>query len=158
MSAFATKSSVSPEKTRAEIERLVMRHGATRFASGWETGEAATVLFVVRGRAVRFTLPMPDPNARSFTHVRPGSWQRTTEKQRAARHEQAVRSAWRALMLVIKAKLEAVASNITTFEQEFLAHIVLASGDTVGDRIIPALDDYTRVVGVLALPPAGGGS
>jgi hypothetical protein len=47
---------------------------------------------------------------------------------------------WRALALVIKAKLEAVAAGITTVEQEFLAHIVLPDGHTtVGTWMAPQL-------------------
>lgn len=46
--------------------------------------------------------------------------------------EQATRQRWRALHLVVKAKLEAVESGITVFDDEFLAHIVLPDGGTVG--------------------------
>lgn len=51
--------------------------------------------------------------------------------------EKACRQRWRALALCIKAKLEAVECGITTFESEFLAHIVLPSGETMADRALP---------------------
>lgn len=38
--AFAEGTTVSPEKTRGEIESLVRRHGATEFSSGWNAGQA----------------------------------------------------------------------------------------------------------------------
>lgn len=38
-----------------------------------------------------------------------------------------------ALALVIKAKLEAIESDISTFDDEFLAHIVMPDGKTVGE-------------------------
>jgi len=41
------------------------------------------------------------------------------------------RRRWLALLLVIKAKLEAVESGIITFEEEFLAHVVMPDGRTV---------------------------
>jgi hypothetical protein len=41
--------------------------------------------------------------------------------------------------MVIKAKLEAVASGITTFDEEFLAHVVLETGETVAEQMIPKL-------------------
>jgi hypothetical protein len=53
--------------------------------------------------------------------------------------EQACRQRWRALALVIKAKLEAVESGITCFEDEFLAHIILPSGQQVGEWLRPQL-------------------
>jgi len=42
--------------------------------------------------------------------------------------------------LVIKAKLEAVEARITVFEDEFLAHIVLANGETAGEYMIPQIE------------------
>lgn len=44
------------------------------------------------------------------------------------------RRRWRALLLGIKAKLEYVQSGIATFDEEFLAHIVI-DDRTVFDRI-----------------------
>lgn len=52
---------------------------------------------------------------------------------------QAERQRWRALFLVIKAKLESVESRIATFEEEFLAHIVLPDDRTVADHIVPRI-------------------
>jgi hypothetical protein len=52
---------------------------------------------------------------------------------------QACRQRWRALALVIKAKLEAVESGITTFEDEFLAHIVMPDGKRVADHVKPTI-------------------
>ena len=45
----------------------------------------------------------------------------------------------RALLLVLKAKLEAVASGVALFEDEFLANIVLPSGALVASEIRPRL-------------------
>lgn len=55
--------------------------------------------------------------------------------------QQAGRQRWRALSLAIKAKLEAVASGITSFEEEFLAHVVMPNGKTLGSTIIPQIAD-----------------
>lgn len=44
-------------------------------------------------------------------------------------------------MLIIRAKLEAVESRITTFESEFLANLVLPEGGTVGDWLAPQIDE-----------------
>ena len=54
--------------------------------------------------------------------------------------EQAQRQRWRALLLVIKAKLEAIEAGIATFEDEFLAYTMLPSGETVGEWVSPQLD------------------
>lgn len=51
---------------------------------------------------------------------------------------QACRQKWRALNIVVKAKLEAVESGIAMFE-EFLAYIVLPNGLTVKDVVVPEI-------------------
>lgn len=43
------------------------------------------------------------------------------------------------MALVIKAKLEAVEAGIAAFEEEFLAHIVLPNGSTVGQFMMPQI-------------------
>jgi hypothetical protein len=58
--------------------------------------------------------------------------------------EQACRQRWRALALVVKAKLEAVECGISTFEEEFLAWMMLPDGSTVGDRMLPQLETAYR--------------
>ena len=53
--------------------------------------------------------------------------------------EQVSRQRARALLLVLKAKLEAVASGVSIFEDEFLANIVLPDGKLVLQHIRPKL-------------------
>lgn len=138
MSRYAENTSVSSDKSRTEIERILRRYGAEQFAYGWQS-DGAMIAFVAHDRQIRFSLPLPDKNADEFkrTPVR-RNW-RDPEQVEAA-YEQAIRQRWRALALVIKAKLEAVEAGITTFEDEFLAHTALPSGETVGQWIGPQLE------------------
>ena len=55
--------------------------------------------------------------------------------------EQACRQHWGALLLIMRAKLEAVESGITTLESEFLANIVLPDRGTVGQWLAPQVDE-----------------
>jgi hypothetical protein len=137
MGTYAADTSVSVEKSRAEIERTLQRWGAEQFMYGWNK-EQAVVGFVMRGRQLRFLLSMPDRNAKEFTHT-PTRGTRRTDAQAYEAWEQACRQRWRALNLVIKAKLEAVESGIATFDNEFLAQLVLPNGQTVGDAVTPRL-------------------
>ncbi len=127
MSTYASKTDVTSDRSRGEIEKILARYGATHFAYMTEPG-AARIAFQAVGRQVRFTIPLPDPEAREFTHHSRGE---RTASAREAAYEQATRQKWRALALVVKAKLEAIESGIATFEQEFYAHTVLPSGRTV---------------------------
>jgi hypothetical protein len=136
MSRYAEGTAVSTEKSRAEIETTLTRYGATAFAYGWE-GARASIQFEAKGRRIRFDLPLPDPKAKKYE--RDGRNSVRSPEKRAAAWEQDCRQAWRALALVIKAKLEAVAAGITEFESEFLANIVLPDGSTVGQQVRPKI-------------------
>ncbi len=136
MSRYAATTDVSSARSKAEIEATVERYGATQFLSGWSNDGQAVIGFTMEGRQVRFLLSLPNPGEKEFTHHAKGP--RAPEAARKA-YEQAIRQKWRALALVIKAKLEAVDSGITVFENEFLANIVLPGGKLVGDLARPTI-------------------
>lgn len=150
---YAEKTGVSSDKSRAEIETVLRRYGASRFAYGWDDA-AAQLGFRIENRDVVFRLPMPNRNDKRFTHT-PGRRLLRSAEAQEAEYEQAVRQSWRALALVIKAKLEAVAAGITTVEQEFLAHIALPNGGTVGDWVRPQLAVVYESGKMPALLPGG---
>lgn len=138
---YAASTDVPADRSRAEIEKAVRRYGGRRFMYGWEEDgntPRAVVAFVIDERQVRFLLPMPNSQSREFTHT-PARKNLRSDAEREKAYEQAVRSRWRSLGLVIRAKLEAVAAGIVTFEDEFMAHLVLPEGDTVADRMRPVL-------------------
>lgn len=137
MTRYAQNTDVGSDRSRAEIERTLTRYGASAFAYAWKDNRA-TIAFEKDRRHVRFILPMPDRNSRDITHT-PSRGYRRSETEAEKAYEQAVKQRWRALALVIKAKLEAVESGITTFEDEFLAHTVIAGGATVGEWVQPQI-------------------
>lgn len=155
MARFAEGTDVSVEKSRAEIERLIIRYGATSTAFMNGPGRAM-ILFECQGRRVMFELPIPLQADKSFTHFKHSSGRllpRTADAAITA-WEQGCRQRWRALALVIKAKLEAVASGITSFEDEFLAHIVMPDGQTVATHIKPRIAAAYETGSMQALLPA----
>jgi len=152
---YAQDTSVPVEKSKAEIEKTLMRYGASEFASGWDR-DRAIIMFRCKDRAIRFVLPLPVKDDRRFA-MTPGGRRRRDEQQQYAAWEQACRQRWRALCLCIKAKLEAVAAGITSFEDEFLAHIVLPDGSTAGLWLRPQIEQAYKSgkmpTSILALPP-----
>lgn len=140
--AYASTTPVPVERTRAQIETLVSKYGAARFASGWESGKAM-VMFEMRGRRVRFVLQLPYANDDRVRYDARGGERSATAQKRM--YDQITRSMWRGLWLVIKAKLESVEANIATFEEEFLSHIVLpGTGETFGEWAQPHLEAAYR--------------
>jgi len=134
---YAAGTEVSPGRSREEIERTLIRYKASQFAYGWEETRAV-IGFVMRGRQIRFILPMPDRQSTQFTRTTTGRARTSTAA--TAEYEQAVKQRWRALALVVKAKLEAVETGIVTFDQEFGMHMVLPNGTVVADLVMPAVE------------------
>jgi hypothetical protein len=158
MPKYAAKTEVSANKSREEIERTLQRYGATGFIYGWQDS-SAIVGFTMNGKQIKFLLQMPDRNDKQFTEYQRGYSTYYREESAAAKlWEQATRQRWRALALCVKAKLEAVEAGISTFENEFLAHIVLADGQTVGDWIQPQLDTVYLTGKMPPLLPGMGGT
>jgi hypothetical protein len=142
---YAARTTVAPSATVAEIERTLKRYGAEAFAYGTEE-RRAVVGFKVGNRAVRFVLEFPAMGE----YARTPTGKARTDRQMKEQYEYAVRQRWRALLLVVKAKLEAVASGIVDFEREFLPYLVLADGSTVGDTVVPTLSEIASSGDVFA--------
>jgi len=151
MGKFAESTTVSVEKSRAEIEKLITRYGATSTAFMMAPGRAI-ICFEAKGRRIMFELKLPDL-ATEKRFQRDGRGAVLTMQKRSQRWEQACRQSWRALALVIKAKLEAVETGITSFEDEFLAHIVMPDGQTVATHIKPRIAEAYAGGQMLALMP-----
>jgi hypothetical protein len=115
MTEYASRTKVPADRTRLEIEALMRKRGADQFMSG-QDNDQAVLAFRLNGRHLRFTLPL----GKGLT-------------------EQRIRSRWRALLLVIKAKLEAIDIGILTVEDAFLADIVLPDRQTVAEVMRPQI-------------------
>lgn len=125
--AYAASTKVPISNTRAHIQTLVEKHGADSFAT-MERAGVAQIAFSLEGRNILFRCEIPDT-------------------------EQRARSRWRALFLVIKAKLESIDAGIETLEEAFLSHIVMPDGRTVYDHTKPAIaSQYGGDVDVPLLP------
>jgi hypothetical protein len=153
---FAEGTEVSVEKTRAEIEATLVKYGADKFFSGWER-ENAYIGFRKNLRFVKFMLPLPSASDKEFTRDPRHTWKQRSAEAAKKAYEAECRRRWRALLLAIKAKLEVVASGIASFDEEFLAHLVMPDNRPVADIIVHQLDGiYRGDTRSLALPAASG--
>lgn len=150
---YAATTTVSSTNSRAEIEHDLERFGATSFQYGWDSAsKRAVVAFTYAGRRIRLQMDLPPrdhPDVR-YTPVR--RTLRSADAQREA-YEQLVRARWRALALGIRAKLALVAEGITTFEEEFLAYVLMPGTDTtVAQYVAPHV---AQAYALEAAPPEG---
>lgn len=114
---FAQDTSVPVDRTQGEVKTRLRAAGADQIAV-YEAGDQSSVAFRIAGRFYRITLPM------------------ATNAKDAAQDE---RRAWRLMLLLMKAKLEAIREGATTIEREFLADMLLPDGSTVGEWAAPQL-------------------
>ena len=152
---YARNTTVSAMRTCNEIEETLERYGADGFAYATQ-GNLATVVFAMENRRIRFVLELPDPeDFRRTNHSPP---RERSDRAQQQTHEQACRQRGCALLLVIKAKLEAVTAGISTIETEFLANIVLPDNTTAGGWLLPQIDRAYRTGKMPPLLPAAGNS
>lgn len=139
--SYAEGTSVSPEKTRLDLDKLLQRHGADQRVTGVDDAIGAFCMFRIDGRHVRLRVPIPtleqcwpakgkEPRGWHMWHRDAG--QRQWVERRRDQYE---RERWRALLLLVKAKLEYVALGLSTIEREFLADVVLPNGRNVHDEL-----------------------
>jgi len=135
---YASHTGVPVDRSRNEIEQTLERYGADQFFYGRD-GQKMMIGFRVAGRMVRIKLPEPS--------------KKLTEQKQA----QETRQRWRVLLLVIKAKLEAVGSGISTIEDEFFANLMLPNGSTMSEWAAPQLAEAYESGKMPKLLPSGGG-
>lgn len=119
---FAQRTKVDSNRSKVEIESMLRKRGASSCLSGEHQGQFMLV-FEMRDRRLKFIMPL----------LTAGRGVAETKAKAENRRR------YRALLLVLKAKLEAVDSKIVEFESEFLAHIVFAGNETVGERMVPQM-------------------
>lgn len=132
MAEFARRTKVPAERTRFEIEELMRKRGADQFFTGGDANRAL-LAFRMNGRHLRFSLPLG-----------------------AKLSPQQHRARWRQLLLVIRAKLEAIDIGILTLEDAFLGETVLPDKQTVAEYMAPQIESAYRTGAMpLALPWLG---
>lgn len=136
MAAYATGTTVSTAKSRAEIEGNLQRFGCEGFMSG-QDGLRVVLAFKARGRQVMFRMNMPDPKDKSLRLTPTGKVRSNQSQEDAYRAEE--RRRWRALAMSIKAKLVSVEDGIETFEEAFMAHVVMPDGMTLSEHVTPRI-------------------
>lgn len=139
---FAEGTTVAPETSRAEIEKMLIRAGATSFAQGWSGGEAQLTCVLMK-RTLRFKVKLPVG----------AKWEREKRAEEAE-----ARRRWRGMVLIIKGKLEALTTGNYAFDEVFMNDIVLPNRQTVGEWLGPQIAEaYEGGPMPLALGPVEGG-
>lgn len=138
MGQFASNTAVSPEKTQNDIRETLRKYGAGRFGI-MEEDTKAHVMFEFNNLMIQLTVGLPDKS--EFMKTEAGRSRKKSAADEA--YKQAIRQRWRALLLAIKAKLEAIECGISTIEKEFMAFVIMPDGRSLGDHLIPKLKEIS---------------
>lgn len=116
---YAQDTEVPTYKSQEELKGLLRKAGAGQVLM-FDDLESKRILcgFTLGGRQFRIKASTERPNRRCA-------------------HEQLEREAWRAMVLIVKAKLEVVAMGNSTIEEEFMANLMLPSGETLAEHALP---------------------
>jgi hypothetical protein len=154
-SIFAAHTSVAVDKTKGELERLLVKHGAAQYGTAHDDANGfAVVYFALADRQIRLQIPIPKldawPGPKLDTWQQPPGtklpqgWGRWSESTRAqwvrGEWEQACRTRWRCMLLIVKAKLELIGMKLSTVDREFLPDITLPDGRSVYDWLKPGIE------------------
>lgn len=141
---FAQGTDVSILDTRIEIERILLRYGATGFMYAADDTQGV-IGFKVNGRYYRFDLPIPSPDADQFRKTDSGRPRPREAAQKA--YDDEVRRLWRSLTLYIKAVLEAADSGILELKDALVGQVVLPDGKLFGSYANKQIDEAIKVGG-----------
>jgi hypothetical protein len=136
-SRYAADTEVPVERSKTAIEGLLTQRGVEGYHTGWDQ-QRDIIEFVWKGKQIRFLLPRP----KRGNYLRKRDGYGRNERQVTAAMDQANRQRWRALYLVVRAKIEAVEAGLAIFEEEFLSFIVIPGANkTIGEILVPRLGE-----------------
>lgn len=126
---YAQDTKLPVEKSQADLRALFKKAGADQIAM-FEGSEKSSIAFALKGRMYRLTV---------------GGFKGPQDERRLRR----------LLVLLVKAKLEAVREGASTIEREFLSDTVLWGGQTVAEALTPQIEQHYRDGGPVQLQLMG---
>lgn len=108
---YAQDTKVPVTQSHNEIHKMLTAVGADQIGIMFSNGDGSIIVFRINDVMYRFSQPALD--------------------ERIKNKEQAERAAWRAMVLLVKAKKVAIEQGISTVEREFMADTVMPDGKTL---------------------------
>ena len=126
---YAAGTAVPVERSRAELDTLLGKHGATSRIIGMEDepGKPRAALVGFKLGPHSFKLRVPLGGIAGFEkHSTRAALTRTAARDRER---------WRLIILLVKAKLEAIRLGVSTPEREFMADLIVDDGRTLQEAL-----------------------
>ena len=146
---YARSTTVTTDRSKVEIESTLMRYGCESFGYMVKNNKAM-IAFEYEGRGYRVSLPLPNKDDQEFTQTETGRARKNKDAVYLA-YEQGCRSRWRALLILIKGKIEYLEITGMKFEQGFAGELLLPNGTTLNEFYMS--DVLKSIDGRKKMPP-----
>jgi len=123
---------IDPDKTAAEIARLLSMAGASGVLTEYEDGYVTALSFKMRvgEQDMGFKLPCDWKPVQQVLKE-----QKETNRRINTSREQAVRTAWRIVLVWVEAQLAIIETKMVTTQEVFLPYAVMKDGRTLAQRV-----------------------
>lgn len=138
-------TSVSVDKTVAEVQKILAQRGALEISMQYTGGVASGISFLIQTRYGERAFRFPINHAAVYT-VLTRQYHQGKIPPRYATEEQALRVAWRIAKDWLLAQLAVIESEMVTLDEIMMPYMLLGDGETVYERMVSQQ---------LALPPGG---
>jgi hypothetical protein len=131
---YTTK--IDPEQTISEIQRKLSAHGVSAMMTEYDGRQIAAVSFRmdVQGKQIAFRMPCNWRAVREVFHQQRITTAKMKHKDRDL-DNQAIRTAWRVVLVWVEAQLALVDINMVTIPQVFLPYAIMRNGQTLSEHV-----------------------
>jgi len=135
MALLNYSTTIDAEQTIGEIQKLLSDYGVTAMMTEYEGRQVSAVSFRLNmdGKDMSFKLPC---NWRAVRAVFDEQGIRSVRHKDKNLDNQAIRTAWRVILVWIKAQLALVEINMVTVPQVFLPYAITKDGRTLSEKIM----------------------
>jgi hypothetical protein len=146
---YASGTTVSEARTKAEIQYLLEKFGADQFGYATDRNSRMAELgFRYKGANFRFQLPLAGPDDEAIK-LTPTGRTRTHGRALEILLQDENRRRWRSLCVVLKAMLVGVEDGILSFGEIFMPYMVWGDGRTTAQTLLPGIEKLLQGGGVL---------
>lgn len=134
MSRYATKTAVPVDRSMAEVRGILLKNNAQAVAIA-ESLDAASVQFIFENHPYKFIIKYPTFRDHQIQYTKSGKARTETQMHKEINDEH--KRLWRAMVLYIKAAIEAHQSGLVNLKKSLMGNLVLSdgSGQTVYQRL-----------------------
>jgi hypothetical protein len=127
-------TTIEPEQTISEIQKMLSRHGVTAMMTEYDGPQVSAVSFQlnIEGKPMGFRLPC---NWRAVRLIFKEQGITSVKHKDKNLDNRAVRTAWRIIKDWVQAQLALVEVNMVTVPQVFLPYAIMKDGRTLSEHV-----------------------